>query len=95
MKLKVKEYLTKENIEDLNSFGFESENGFTYYQTYGEHFELILNPYLKDNYNNRLVVINYLNGNTDKSYIDEYFDITEIYSDIEFLINTGIIIKER
>lgn len=94
MRLKVKEYLTKENINDLIGFGFKSENGLTYYLSYGEYFELILNPHINDNHENRMVIINYLNENPDEDYIDEYIDVSEAYSDIELLISAGIIIKE-
>lgn len=93
MSLRVKEYLTKENEQDLESFGFK-HNGETYYKYYGEYFEIILNPVINFGKTGMgQVVIDYLNKDVDieESYIDETYDITEIYEDISLLISCGII----
>lgn len=93
--LKVKEYLTKENKEDLTSFGF-SHGGNTYYKEYHNGFNVILNPTIISDFKNYIcgkVVINYLDED-NIGEVNTLCDMTEIYFDIELLIESGIIIKE-
>ena len=90
MKLVVNEW-KKENGDKLIELGFARGVHITWYKEYGlyKRFALIINP-LGESKNS--VVIGYSDDDLENvEEIDECCDMSEIYEDLQLLIDAGIV----